>query len=158
MSISLVLEHKLSLINSAGSDCTSSNRRDGLGGGGRLFGGGDYFKYFRLGDAINRGTTIIQGNMVVWVFCTIKWRGKKCKREKEEGVPAIRTCVFACCPPGSQNVNCHYVTKHFSLFRVSRCKQCAGKGNYRFLRPNSTKIKTSFPSKWPRLNSSKQKW
>ena len=34
MSISLALEHKLSLINSAGSDCTSSNRRDGLGGGG----------------------------------------------------------------------------------------------------------------------------
>ena len=141
-------------------------------GGGRLFEGGDYFKYFCLRDAIiaslkrkyifpqliiNWGTAIIQGNMVVWVFCTIKWSGKKCKREKEEGVPAIRTCVFACCPPGSQNVNCRYVTKHFSLFRVSRCKQCAGKGNYRFLRPNSTKIKTPFPSKWPRLNSSKQK-
>ena len=64
MSISLALEHKLSLINSAGSDCTSSNRRDGLGGR-RLFEGGDYFKYFRLRDAINRGTAIIQGNMVV---------------------------------------------------------------------------------------------
>ena len=36
MSISLALEHKLSLINSAGSDCTSSNRRDGLGGGDYL--------------------------------------------------------------------------------------------------------------------------
>ena len=64
MSISLALEHKLSLINSAASDCTSSNRRDGLGGG-PLFEGGDYFKYFRLRDAINRGTAIIQGNMVV---------------------------------------------------------------------------------------------
>ena len=160
MSISLVLEHKINChwsIILLDQTVLQVDRQDGLGGGGWLFGGGDYFKYFHVRDAINQGTSIIRGNMVVWVFCTIKWRGKKCKREKEQEVPAIRTCVFACCPPGSQNVNCHYVTKHFSLFRVSRRKQCAGKGNYRFLRPNSTKIKTSFPSKWPRLNSSKQK-
>ena len=60
MSISLALEHKLSLINSAGSDCTSSRQARWVGGGGgRLFEGGDYFKYFRLRDTINQGTAII---------------------------------------------------------------------------------------------------
>ena len=58
MSISLALEHKLSLINSAGSDCTSSRQARWVGGG-RLFEGGDYYKYFRLRDTINQGTAII---------------------------------------------------------------------------------------------------
>ena len=157
MSISLALEHKLSLINSAGSDCTSSRQARWVGGGGRLFEGGDYFKYFCLRDTINRGTAIIQWNMVVWVFCTIKGRGKKVQKGKGRGSSRHKNLCFCMLPTRFPNVNCHYVTKHFSLFRVSWCKLCAGKGNYRFLRPNSTKIKTSFPSKWPRLNSSKQK-
>ena len=59
MSISLALEHKLSLINSAGSDCTSSRQARWVGGGRRLFEGGDYFKYFRLRDTINQGTAVI---------------------------------------------------------------------------------------------------
>ena len=45
-------------------------------GGGRLFEGGDYFKYFgqRGGDysreAINRGTAIIRGNTVYFLLVT----------------------------------------------------------------------------------------
>ena len=121
MSISLALEHKINChwsIILLDQTVLLVDRRDGLGGG-RLFEGGDYFTYFRLRDAINQGTAIIRGNMVVWVFCTIKWRGKKCKREKEEGVPAIRTCVFACCPPGSQmsTVTTWPSTFHFSVYR-----------------------------------------
>ena len=129
-----------------------------MGWGRWLFEGGDYFQFFRLRDAINRGTAITRGNVVVWVFCTIKGRGKKVQKGKGRGSSHHKNLCFCMLPTRFPNVNCHYVTKHFSLFRVSRCKQCAGKGNYRFLRPNSTKIKTSFPSKWPRLNSSKQKW
>ena len=37
----------------------------GVGGGGRLFEGGDYFKYFHQRGAIIRGKAFIQGNTVV---------------------------------------------------------------------------------------------
>ena len=74
MSITSVSELELSLISFSGSDSTltwqggdkrNRRRQEGWGGGGwRLFEGGDYFKYFRLKEAINRGTTIIRGNTV----------------------------------------------------------------------------------------------
>ena len=53
-------------------------------GGGRLFEGGDYFKYFgqRGGDysreAINRGTAIIRGNTVRLSRKFVKLDSPKC--------------------------------------------------------------------------------
>ena len=49
-------------------------------GGGRLFEGGDYFKYFGQREAINRGTAIIRGNTV---FKLVK---------KTEDTPACGPC------------------------------------------------------------------
>ena len=55
---------ELSLISFAGSDSTLTwkggdkrkrRRQEGWGGGGRLFEGGDYFKYFRLNSKLLRG-------------------------------------------------------------------------------------------------------
>ena len=130
MAISSALELKSSLINSAGSDSTSSQQARWVGGGGgQLFEGGDYFKYFRLRDTIiiNRGTAIIRGNMVVWVACTIKGRGKKVQKGKGRGSSCHKNLCFCMLPTRFPNVNCHYLPEHFSLFRVSRCKQCEAK-------------------------------
>ena len=119
MSISLALELKLSLINSAGSDCTSSRQARWVGGGG------DYLREAIILNISVWGTQLIEGWLLfegIWWFeCYAQLRGgeKKCKREKEEGVPAIRTCVFACCPPGSQmsTVTTWPSTFHFSVYR-----------------------------------------
>ena len=74
MSRTLASEIELSLISFDGSDSTltwqgvdkrTTKKARGVRGGGRLFEGSDYFKYFRLKKAINRGTAIIPGNTVV---------------------------------------------------------------------------------------------
>ena len=72
MSIISVSELELSLISFSGSDSTLTwqgrdkrNRRRQEGwGGGRLFEGGDYFKYFRLKEAIIQGRRLIEGRLL----------------------------------------------------------------------------------------------
>ena len=73
MSRTLASEIELSLISFDGSDSTltwqgvvkrTTKKARGVGGG-RLFEGSDYFKYFRLKKAVNQGTTIIRGNTIV---------------------------------------------------------------------------------------------
>ena len=73
MSRTLASEIELSLISFDGSDSTltwqgvqrrTTKKARGVWGG-RLFERSDYFKYFRLKKAINRGTAIIPGNTVV---------------------------------------------------------------------------------------------
>jgi len=63
----------LSLINFAESQCTSTcqggdNRKKRWGEGqgeGRLFKGGDYFKYFHQRGAIIRGRRLIEGRLLL---------------------------------------------------------------------------------------------
>ena len=72
MSISSASEPELLLISLAGSVSTSTGQegykikrrwREGWEWG-RLFEGGDYFKYFRLREAIIRGTRLIKGRLL----------------------------------------------------------------------------------------------
>ena len=53
-----------------GGDKRKRRRQEGWGGGVRLFKGGDYFKYFRLKEAINRDTAIIRGNTTFMIIIT----------------------------------------------------------------------------------------
>ena len=75
MSISSASEPESSLMTLTGSDPISASsfrftateipaKWQGEGEVGRLFEGGDYFKYFGERGAINRGTAIIRGNTV----------------------------------------------------------------------------------------------
>ena len=74
MSITSVSELELSLISFSGSDSPltwqggnkrNRRRQEGLGGGGwRLFEGGDFFKYFRLKEAIIQGRRLIEGRLL----------------------------------------------------------------------------------------------
>ena len=74
MSITSVSELELSLISFSGSDSTltwqegdkrNRRRQEGWGGGGgRLFEGGDFFKYFRLKEAIIQGRRLIEGRLL----------------------------------------------------------------------------------------------
>ena len=74
MSISPALELELSLISFAGSDSILYLGREGIkereegkrgrGGGGRLFKGAYYFKYFCLKEAIIRGRRLIKGRLL----------------------------------------------------------------------------------------------
>ena len=52
------------------------------GGGGRLFEGGDYFKYFGQRGAIIRGRRLIEGRLLfeeIWYFDYIVLLGAKIK-------------------------------------------------------------------------------
>ena len=71
MSITSVSELELSLIRFSGSDSTLTwqggdkrNRRRQEGWGWRLFEGGDFFKYFRLKEAIIQGRRLIEGRLL----------------------------------------------------------------------------------------------
>ena len=73
MSITSVSKPELSLISFSGSDSTltwqggdkrNRRRQEGWGGGWRLFEGGDYFKHFRLKEAIIQGRRLIEGRLL----------------------------------------------------------------------------------------------
>ena len=68
-----VLQLTSSLINSAGSDCKSSQQARWVGGGG------DYLR-----EAINQEMAVIRG-MVAWVAGTIKGRVRKVQKGKGGG-------------------------------------------------------------------------
>ena len=75
MSISLASEPESSLMTSTGSE----DQRGGGEGGGRLFKGGNYFKYFgqrgRGGGVIIRGRQLIEGRLLfeeIRYICRLK--------------------------------------------------------------------------------------
>ena len=129
MSTSLVLELKSSLINSAGSDSTSSQQARWFGGGR-----GDYLmeeimlnisdwgqRLLILREATNRGMAIIRGNTVAWVAGTIKGRGRKVQKGKGRGSSHHKNLCFCMLPTRFPNVKSTVTmrpsTVHFSVYR-----------------------------------------